>query len=121
MIARRRGKIINIGSMYGNIGVPHSPPIARARPRWRRSPKPRGERARHGIQVNCLAPETSTRIFPASLADEKLRALFLSRVPARRIGEPEEVAALAVDLASPASHFMTGQTVYLDGGRTIAW
>jgi gluconate 5-dehydrogenase len=49
------------------------------------------------------------------------RALFLSKVPARRIGEPEEVGPLAVYLASAASDFMTGQTVYLDGGQTIAW
>jgi NAD(P)-dependent dehydrogenase (short-subunit alcohol dehydrogenase family) len=42
-------------------------------------------------------------------------------VPARRIGEPEEVGPLAVYLASAASDFMTGQTVYLDGGQTIAW
>ena len=55
------------------------------------------------------------------MADEKLRTLFLSRIPARRIGEPEEVATLAVYLASAASDFMTGQTVYLDGGQTIAW
>ena len=37
------------------------------------------------------------------------------------LGEPEEAAALAVYLASPASDFMTGQTVYLDGGQTMAW
>jgi len=47
--------------------------------------------------------------------------LLLSKVPARRIGEPEEVGPLAVYLASAASDFMTGQTVYLDGGQTIAW
>jgi NAD(P)-dependent dehydrogenase (short-subunit alcohol dehydrogenase family) len=55
------------------------------------------------------------------MADEKTRALFMSKVPARRLGEPAEVGPLAVYLASPASDFMTGQTVYLDGGRTIAW
>ena len=55
------------------------------------------------------------------MADEKRRTLFLSKVPARRIGEPEEVGPLAVYLASPASDFMTGKTVYLDGGQTIAW
>jgi NAD(P)-dependent dehydrogenase (short-subunit alcohol dehydrogenase family) len=55
------------------------------------------------------------------LADEQTRTLFLSKVPARRIGEPEEVGPLAVYLASTASDFMTGQTLYLDGGQTIAW
>jgi NAD(P)-dependent dehydrogenase (short-subunit alcohol dehydrogenase family) len=80
------------------------------------------EWARHGIQVNCLAPGyVNTDIPREAMADEKLRTLCLSRVPARRIGEPEEVATLAVYLASAASDFMTGQTVYLDGGQTIAW
>ena len=80
------------------------------------------EWARHGIQVNCLAPGyMNTDIPREALADEKKRALFLSKVPARRIGEPEEVGPLAVYLASAASDFMTGQTVYLDGGQTIAW
>jgi gluconate 5-dehydrogenase len=63
----------------------------------------------------------NTDIPRAALADEKSRALLLSKVPARRIGEPEEVGALAVYLASAASNFMTGQTVYLDGGQTMAW
>ena len=62
-----------------------------------------------------------TGIPRAALADEKTRATVLSKVPARLIGEPEEVGPLAVYLASAASDVMTGQTVYLDGGRTIAW
>ena len=80
------------------------------------------EWARHGIQVNCLAPGyMNTDIPRAAMADPKTRERFLSKVPARRLGEPEEAAALAVYLASPASDFMTGQTVYLDGGQTMAW
>jgi NAD(P)-dependent dehydrogenase (short-subunit alcohol dehydrogenase family) len=54
------------------------------------------------------------------MADGRMRALFPSKVPARRIGQPEEVGPLAVYLASAASDFMTRQTVYLDGGQTIA-
>jgi gluconate 5-dehydrogenase len=41
-------------------------------------------------------------------------------IPARRIGRPEEIGPLAVYLASAASDFMTGQTLYLDGGHTAA-
>ena len=43
--------------------------------------------------------------------------MILSRIPLRRLGEPDEVGPLAVYLASPASDFMTGQTIYLDGGQ----
>jgi NAD(P)-dependent dehydrogenase (short-subunit alcohol dehydrogenase family) len=63
----------------------------------------------------------NTDIPRAAMADEKTRALFFSKVPARRIGEPMEAGWLAVYLASSASDFMTGQTLYLDGGMTIAW
>lgn len=123
MMERGRGKIINIGSMYGKIGVPRYAAYCASKGAVDALTRSLAvEWARHGIQVNCLAPGyVNTDIPRTAMADEKTRALFLSRVPARRIGEPEEVGALAVFLASPASDFMTGQTVYLDGGQTIAW
>ena len=123
MMEQRRGKIINIGSMYGKIGVPRYAAYCASKAAVEALTRSLAvEWARHGIQVNCLAPGyVNTDIPREAMADEKLRTLFLSRVPARRIGEPEEVATLAVYLASAASDFMTGQTVYLDGGQTIAW
>ena len=71
----------------------------------------RGQGGRAG---NDVAPR-------AAFADERTAALFLSKIPARRVGEPEELGPLIVYLASPASAFMTGQTIYFDGGQTIAW
>ena len=123
MMEQRRGKIINIGSMYGKIGVPRYAAYCASKAAVEALTRSLAvEWARYGIQVNCLAPGyVNTDIPREAMADEKLRTLFLSRVPARRIGEPEEVATLAVYLASAASDYMTGQTVYLDGGQTIAW
>jgi 2-deoxy-D-gluconate 3-dehydrogenase len=123
MIELERGKIINIGSMYGVIGVPRYAAYCASKAAVAGLTRSlAAEWARHGIQVNCLAPGyVNTDIPREAMADEKTRALFLSKIPARRIGEPEEVGALAVYLASPASDFMTGQTVYLDGGQTVAW
>jgi gluconate 5-dehydrogenase len=123
MMERGLGKIINIGSMYGALGVPRYAAYCASKAAVEALTRSLGaEWARHGIQVNCLAPGyMNTDIPRAALADEKKRALFLSKVPARRIGEPDEVGPLAVYLASAASDFMTGQTVYLDGGQTIAW
>jgi len=123
MIRRGLGKIINIGSMYGPIGVPRYAAYCASKAAVEALTRSlAAEWARHGIQVNCLAPGyMNTDIPREAMADEKKRALFLSKVPARRIGEPEEVGPLAVYLASAASDFMTGQTVYLDGGQTIAW
>jgi NAD(P)-dependent dehydrogenase (short-subunit alcohol dehydrogenase family) len=123
MMARGRGKIINVGSMYGRLGVPHYAAYCASKAAVDGLTRSlAAEWARHGIQVNCLAPGyMNTDIPRAAMADPKTRERFLSKVPARRLGEPEEAAALAVYLASPASDFMTGQTVYLDGGQTIAW
>jgi NAD(P)-dependent dehydrogenase (short-subunit alcohol dehydrogenase family) len=123
MIERGRGKIINIGSMYGALGVPRYAAYCASKAAVEALTRSlAAEWARHGIQVNCLAPGyVNTDIPRAAMADEKTRALFLSKVPARRIGEPDEVGPLAVYLASAASDFMTGQTLRLDGGQTIAW
>ena len=123
MIARGRGKIINLGSMYGVLGVPRYAAYCASKAAVGGLTRSlAAEWARHGIQVNCLAPGyVNTDIPRAAMADPKIRERFLSKIPARRIGEPEEVATLAVYLASGASDFMTGQTVYLDGGQTTAW
>ncbi len=123
MIRRGHGKVINVGSMYGVIGVARYAAYCASKAAVDGLTRSLAvEWARHGIQINCLAPGyMNTDIPRAALADERTRALFLSKVPARRIGEPDEVGALAVYLASSASDFMTGQTLYLDGGQTIAW
>jgi NAD(P)-dependent dehydrogenase (short-subunit alcohol dehydrogenase family) len=123
MIRRGRGKIINVGSMYGLLGVPRYAAYCASKAAADGLTRSlAAEWARHGIQVNCLAPGyMNTDIPRAAMADPKTRALFLSKIPARRIGLPEEAGALAVYLCSPASDFMTGQTVYLDGGQTMAW
>jgi NAD(P)-dependent dehydrogenase (short-subunit alcohol dehydrogenase family) len=123
MMARGRGKIVNIGSMYGKIGVPRYAAYCASKAAVEGLTRSlAAEWARYGIQVNCLAPGyLNTDIPRAALADEKTRKLFLSKVPARRIGEPDEIGPLAVYLASSASDFMTGQTLYIDGGQTISW
>ena len=123
MIARGRGKIINLGSMYGALGVPRYAVYCASKAAVGGLTRSlAAEWARHGVQVNCLAPGyMNTDIPRAAMADPKTRERFLSKIPARRIGEPEEAAALAVYMASPASDFMSGQTVYLDGGQTTAW
>jgi NAD(P)-dependent dehydrogenase (short-subunit alcohol dehydrogenase family) len=123
MIARGRGKVINVGSMYGRLGVPRYAAYCATKAAVDGLTRSlAAEWAKHGIQVNCLAPGyMNTDIPRAAMADPETRERFLAKVPARRLGEPSEAAALAVYLASSASDFMTGQTVYLDGGQTIAW
>ena len=123
MLARRRGKIINVGSMYGVIGVARYAAYCASKAGVDGLTRSLAvEWAGHGIQVNCVAPGyMNTDIPRAALADPRTRERFLSKVPARRIGEPEEIGPIVVYLASPASDYMTGQTLHLDGGQTVAW
>jgi NAD(P)-dependent dehydrogenase (short-subunit alcohol dehydrogenase family) len=77
------------------------------------------ELARDGIRVNALAPGYFATDMPAAvLSDEGLRDRLVRRIPLRRVGEPEEIGPPVVFLASPASRYMTGATLYFDGGFT---
>jgi 2-deoxy-D-gluconate 3-dehydrogenase len=76
------------------------------------------EWARHNVQVNAIAPGWFvTEMNDAAFGDPKIRERLLRDVPARRTGRLDEIGPLAVYLASPASDFMTGQTIFLDGGQ----
>ncbi len=72
-----------------------------------------------GIRVNAVAPGTiATELARrAVLGSEEAKARIMSRTPMRRLGDPAEVAAVCAFLASDAASYMTGQVVYVDGGR----
>lgn len=74
--------------------------------------------APHGIRVNAIGPgSVMTDILKAVNTDAAARRRILSRTPLGRIGEPAEIASVAAFLASADASYMTGQTVYVDGGR----
>jgi NAD(P)-dependent dehydrogenase (short-subunit alcohol dehydrogenase family) len=75
--------------------------------------------APHGIRVNAIGPGTiATELArKAVMGSPEARRKLLSRTPMGRLGEPDEVARVAVFLASEDASYMTGQTVYPDGGR----
>ncbi|MGZ8260647.1 MAG: SDR family NAD(P)-dependent oxidoreductase [Caldimonas sp.] len=75
--------------------------------------------ADRGIRVNAVAPGTiATELAQrAVLGSEEAKARILSRTPLRRLGDPVEVAAVCAFLASDAASYMTGEVVYVDGGR----
>ncbi len=78
------------------------------------------EYGRHGIRVNCIAPGLIRTDFAKALWEDEAAVAERNRTtPLRRIGEPEEIAGAVVYLASPASAFMTGQVLVIDGGVTI--
>jgi NAD(P)-dependent dehydrogenase (short-subunit alcohol dehydrogenase family) len=72
-----------------------------------------------GVRVNCIAPGLVKTDFARALWEnpDTLKAVT-KHTPLRRIGEPHEIAGAAVFLAAPASTFMTGQTIIVDGGST---
>lgn len=122
MIARRAGKVINLASVSAAVGMAGYAAYAASKGGVVAFTRALGvEWARHNIQVNAIAPGwVVTDMNEAAFADPRLRERLLRDVPARRPGRPEEVGGLAVYLASPASDFMTGQTIYLDGGHSAA-
>lgn len=79
------------------------------------------ELARFNITVNCIGPGgVMTAMLEKIYKNEEVSQGYLRTVPMRRFGEPREVGLLALYLASDASNYMTGQTLILDGGYTIA-
>ena len=74
----------------------------------------------HNVRVNCIAPGLIRTDFAKALWENpQALAARNAETPLRRIGEPDEIAGAAVYLASPASRFMTGQSLVIDGGVTI--
>ena len=76
--------------------------------------------ADHGIRVNAIGPgSVRTPMLEAVMRSDKATDLILSRTPLRRIAEPAEIANVAAFLASDDASYITGQTIYVDGGRLI--
>ncbi len=74
--------------------------------------------ARSGVRVNAIGPGTiATELSGSLLSDEASRRRVLSRTPMGRMGRPEEIAGIALFLASDDSSYVTGQVIYADGGR----
>ena len=74
--------------------------------------------AEHGIRVNAVGPGTvETSMNSGLTADDSGLAKVLARTPLGRLGQPEEIAAVAAWLASDQASYITGQTIYADGGR----
>lgn len=123
MAERGGGKIINIGSMYSYFGSAVVPSYAAAKGAIVQLTKSMAiELAPHGIQVNAIAPGWFVTDMTAAVRTEEFAALeqeILSRTPAGRWGDPDELVGAAVFLASKASDFVTGTLLRVDGGYAI--
>jgi NAD(P)-dependent dehydrogenase (short-subunit alcohol dehydrogenase family) len=121
MIPRRRGKIINVGSVNAaqpSAGVVHYNVSKAALGALTESLAL--EWAKYNIQVNTLGPgAVRTRMMEKRLAQPEILQTILNRIPAGRIGEPEDMAGAALFLASDASNYVTGETIYVHGGYLL--
>jgi NAD(P)-dependent dehydrogenase (short-subunit alcohol dehydrogenase family) len=114
------GKIINISSEYAHFGTPAVPSYAAAKGALDQLTKSMAiELAPNNIQVNAIVPGWITTDMTIGLKSTPFYKLILARTPARRFGEPEELAGAAVFLASRASDFVTGTSLFVDGGYAI--
>ncbi|MFP7632972.1 SDR family NAD(P)-dependent oxidoreductase [Pseudomonas veronii] len=120
MIARRRGKIINICSVQSELARPTIAPYAASKGAVKMLTKGMcAEWACHGIQANGLAPGYfATQMNQALVDNPEFSQWLCKRTPAGRWGRVEELCGAAVFLASAASDFINGQTIFVDGGLT---
>ncbi len=122
MIAKKRGKIIHIASLMSELARPTVVPYTAAKGGVRQLTRGMAvELAPMGIQVNAIAPGYfATEMNRALIDNTEFNAWVCKRTPAGRWGQPDELAGLAVFLASGASDYMTGQMLVMDGGMSVA-
>jgi len=121
MVKKKYGKIVNIASIYGAVGdiFPTAPYYASKGAVINLTRALAIEWAPYKINVNAIAPG----FFPSEMTetvfrDEKTLKYVLSRTPLGRTGEPLDLKAALTYLTSPASNYVTGQTIFVDGGWT---
>jgi NAD(P)-dependent dehydrogenase (short-subunit alcohol dehydrogenase family) len=120
MVKRQSGCIINMSSVNAELTIPNQVPYVISKGGVNQLTRVASiSLAQHGIRVNAIGPGTilTELAKKAVLGSPEARHTILSRTPMGRCGEPEEVAAIAAFLASDDASYITGQTLYADGGR----
>jgi glucose 1-dehydrogenase len=113
------GSIINMSSINAVVAIPNQVPYCVSKGGLDQLTKVMSlSLAPYGIRVNAIGPGSiMTDILKSVATDKEARRRLLARTPLGRIGQPEEVAAVALFLASDDASYITGQTIYADGGR----
>lgn len=117
--AKIRGSIINMSSINAVLAIPNQIAYVTSKGGINQMTKAMAlALAPHGIRVNAIGPGTVvTDILKGVMEDEGARRRVLQRTPLKRFGQPQEIGKVAVFLASDDASYITGQTIYPDGGR----
>lgn len=120
MIARGKGKIINICSLLSELSRPSVAPYAATKAAVANITRGMAvDWARHGLNINGIAPGYfATELNDALLKDDKFNSWIETRTPMGRWGQPEELGGAVVFLASEAARFVNGHILYVDGAFT---
>ncbi len=119
MMRRRFGRVIGITSVVGFTGNPGQGNYAASKAGLVGMVKSIAwEYARRNVTANCIAPGLITSAMTDKLND-KQREAILTRIPAGKLGGPADIGAAAVYLASDEAHYVTGQTVHVNGGMAM--
>ena len=119
MAKQRWGRIISISSVVGQTGNPGQVNYAAAKAGLVGMSKALAlEMATRGVTVNCVAPGFIETAMTAALGDD-VRATLADRIPAQKLGVPDDVAGCVVFLASDEAGYVTGQTLHVNGGMVM--
>jgi NAD(P)-dependent dehydrogenase (short-subunit alcohol dehydrogenase family) len=120
MIQQGHGKIINISSVLGRGALPHSLHYGASKAAIIHMTKTLAlEWATFHINVNGIAPGWFLTEMTKDQQHGESEKFLLQKIPFGRFGTPEEIVGLAIFLSSPASDYITGETVFIDGGYSI--
>jgi 2-deoxy-D-gluconate 3-dehydrogenase len=122
MIQQRRGKIVNVASIVATFGFLNRAPYCASKAGVSQLTRVLAlEWAEYGVYVNAIGPGIiQTPLTEAYMkSDPKRLERVLQKVPSGRLGKPEDLVGVTLFLASEASDYMTGQTLYIDGGYSL--
>jgi glucose 1-dehydrogenase len=112
------GSIINMSSINAQVALPDQVPYSISKAGISQLTRVMAlALSAHGIRVNAIGPGSIQTDMLHSVHDDEKKSALLSRTPLGRFGKPEEIAGVAIFLASNDSSYITGQTLYADGGR----
>lgn len=121
MIDRRKGRIVNISSIASTIGLTDRAPYCASKGGVNQLTKCLAiEWAPYGVTINAIGPGyIRTPLIAGLMKDPAFQETVNKSTPMQRIGEPEDLQGILLVLCSKAGDYITGQTIYIDGGWTV--